>query len=57
MWAAVLGRADVVALLVSFGFGFDIDAKGRTDGVGTTEWETALRSMRTWCVVPLLLLR
>ena len=55
MWAAVLGRADVVALLVSFGF--DIDAKGRTDGVGTTEWETALRSMRTWCVVPLLLLR
>ena len=40
VWAAVLGRADVVTLLVSLGF--DINAKGRTDGVGTTEWETAL---------------
>ena len=40
VWAAVLGRADVVALLA--GLGFDINAKGRTDGVGATEWETAL---------------
>jgi ankyrin repeat protein len=40
VWAAVLGRADAVALLV--GLGFDINAKGRTDGVGSTEWETAL---------------
>jgi Ankyrin repeats (many copies) len=40
VWAAVLGRADVIRLLV--GLGFDINAKGRTDGVGTSEWETAL---------------
>ena len=40
VWAAVLGRADAVALLT--GLGFDINAKGRTDGVGSTEWETAL---------------
>jgi Ankyrin repeats (3 copies) len=40
VWAAVLGRADVVALLVNLGF--DINAKGRSDGVGNTEWETAL---------------
>ena len=40
VWAAVLRRADVVRLLT--GLGFDINAKGRTDGVGNTEWETAL---------------
>lgn len=40
VWAAVLGRADVIRLLA--GLGFDINAKGRTDGVGSTEWETAL---------------
>ncbi|HEY9242235.1 MAG TPA: ankyrin repeat domain-containing protein, partial [Streptosporangiaceae bacterium] len=40
VWAAVLGRADVIRLLA--GLGFDVDAKGRTDGVGSTEWETAL---------------
>ncbi len=40
VWAAVLGRAAAVELLAELGF--DVNAKARTDGPGTTEWETAL---------------
>ncbi len=40
VWAAVLGRVDVIRLLT--GLGFDVNAKGRTDGVGASEWETVL---------------
>ena len=40
MWAAVLGRTAAVELLAELGF--DVNAKARTDGPGTTEWETAL---------------
>jgi hypothetical protein len=40
VWAAVLGRTAAVELLA--GLGFDVNAKARTDGPGTTEWETAL---------------
>ncbi|HEY1674404.1 MAG TPA: ankyrin repeat domain-containing protein [Streptosporangiaceae bacterium] len=40
VWAAVLGRTAAVELLAELGF--DVNAKARTDGPGTTEWETAL---------------
>ncbi len=40
VWAAVLGRTSAVELIA--GLGFDVNAKARTDGPGTTEWETAL---------------
>jgi hypothetical protein len=40
VWAAVLGRTSAVDLIA--GLGFDVNAKARTDGPGTTEWETAL---------------
>ncbi|HEY2520275.1 MAG TPA: ankyrin repeat domain-containing protein [Streptosporangiaceae bacterium] len=40
VWAAVLGRTAAVELIADVGF--DVNAKARTDGPGTTEWETAL---------------
>jgi hypothetical protein len=40
VWAAVLGRIAAVELLAELGF--DVNAKARTDGPGSTEWETAL---------------
>jgi hypothetical protein len=40
VWATVLGRPAAVELLAELDF--DVNAKARTDGPGTTEWETAL---------------
>jgi ankyrin repeat protein len=40
VWAAVLGRTAAVELIAELGF--DVNAKARTDGPGSTEWETAL---------------
>jgi hypothetical protein len=40
VWAAVLGRPAAVELIAELGF--DVNARARTDGPGTTQWETAL---------------
>jgi ankyrin repeat protein len=39
-WAAACGRPDVVEILA--GLGFDVNAKGRTDGPSDQPWQTAL---------------